>query len=79
VHRPIRLGTIAGFLACSCPLDLSAPGKPSDPEIFLQIPPYYAGDATERLVAHLIFMVPIARFAIFESVYQTSGGMPVLA
>src|SRR5512133_211391 len=37
--RPIRLDTAADFLACSCPLSLSAPGKPSDPETSLQVPP----------------------------------------
>src|SRR5947208_13341224 len=32
-RRPIRLGTTTGSLACSCPLHLSTPGKPSDPGI----------------------------------------------
>src|SRR3954469_9928936 len=30
-RRSIRLDAAADFLACSCPLNLSAPGKPSDP------------------------------------------------
>ena len=30
---PVRIGTAAGFLACSRPLHLSDPGKPSDPGI----------------------------------------------
>src|SRR6266446_5477179 len=41
--RSIRLDTTAGFLACSCPLYLSAPGKPVDPEIFLQSLPAEQG------------------------------------
>ena len=33
-HRPVRLGTVAGFLACCFPLIvLSDSGEPSDPEI----------------------------------------------
>jgi hypothetical protein len=51
-HRPIRLGTAAGFLACYFPsAALSDRGKPLDPEIFLHIPPYSIGDTTERLAA----------------------------
>jgi SRSO17 transposase len=42
----------AAFLACSCSLHLSDPGKPSDPRIFLQIPPNSARDTTGRLAAH---------------------------
>jgi SRSO17 transposase len=42
----------AAFLACSCPLCLSTPGKPSDPGILLQIPPNFIGDTTGRLAAH---------------------------
>src|SRR5450759_1564507 len=52
VRRPQRLGPATGFLACSCPLHLSAPGKPSDPRTSLRVPPGYDGDATGRLVAH---------------------------
>jgi hypothetical protein len=37
-RRPIRLGTAAGFLACCCPLHLSDPGQPSDPETTPLIP-----------------------------------------
>src|SRR3954468_15608436 len=51
-HRPQRLDPATGFLACSCPLHLSVPGQPSDPEIFLRIPPNSIGDTTGRLVAH---------------------------
>ena len=50
--RPIRLGTAAAFLACYCPLHLSAPGKPSDPGTSLRVPPGCAGDAAKRLAAH---------------------------
>src|SRR2546430_5479103 len=51
-HRLQRLNTIAAFLACSCPLHLSDPGKPSDPETFLQVPPNFIGYTTKRLAAH---------------------------
>jgi amino acid transporter len=34
---------------------------------------------SDLIVYGLVFMVPIAPFAIFGSVYQTSGGMPPLA
>src|SRR5947208_13421840 len=51
-HRFQRLNTIAAFLACSCPLHLSDPGKPSDPETFLQVPPNFIGYTTKRLAAH---------------------------
>src|ERR1019366_3033390 len=44
VRRPQRLGPATGFLACSCPLHLSAPGKPSEPRTSLRVPPGYAGD-----------------------------------
>src|SRR5260221_8713316 len=50
--RPIRLGAAAGFLACSCPLSLSAPGKPSDPGTSLRVPPGCTGNTAKRLVAH---------------------------
>src|SRR5260370_9836807 len=50
--RPIRLGTAAAFLACYCPLHLSAPGKPSDPGTSLRVPPGCAGDTAKRLAAH---------------------------
>src|SRR3954470_11144071 len=53
-HRPQRLDPATGFLACSCPLHLSVPGQPSDPEIFLRIPPNSIGDTTGRLVAHFV-------------------------
>src|SRR5690606_41008596 len=39
-------------LACSCPLNLSDPGKPSDPRTSLRVPPGSTGDTTVRLVAH---------------------------
>src|SRR5882757_9590819 len=52
-RRLVRLSTAAGFLACCCPPGaLSDRGKPSDPGMFLQIPPYLIGDTTERLAAH---------------------------
>jgi hypothetical protein len=51
---PVRLGTTAAFLACSGPLHLSDPGKPSDPRTSLRVLPGCAGDTTRRLVAHLI-------------------------
>jgi hypothetical protein len=50
---PVRLGTTAAFLACSGPLHLSDPGKPSDPRTSLRVLPGCAGDTTRRLVAHL--------------------------
>jgi hypothetical protein len=37
-RHPIRLGTATGFLACCCPLHLSDPGQPSDPETTPLIP-----------------------------------------
>jgi hypothetical protein len=36
---PVRLGTTTAFLACSCPLHPSDPGKPSDPGTSLQVLP----------------------------------------
>src|SRR5258705_226520 len=36
---PVRLGTATAFLACSGPLHLSDPGKPSDPGTSLRVPP----------------------------------------
>src|ERR1019366_5340182 len=57
VRRAQRLGPATGFLACSCPLPLSAPGKPSEPRTSLRVPPGYAGDATGRLVAHNMFSI----------------------
>src|SRR5437660_4047061 len=53
-HRPRRLGAICGFLACCCPLSLLGPGQPSDPGTSLRVPPGFAGDATKRLVAHIL-------------------------
>src|SRR5207248_9688297 len=50
-RRPVRLGTATGFLACYCPLHLSDPGKPSDPEITPPISARCASDITLRLVA----------------------------
>src|SRR6478609_11835211 len=41
-------------MACSCPIHLSASGKPSDPETFLQVPPNCVGDTTKRHTAHYI-------------------------
>src|SRR4051794_28162649 len=38
-RRPGHLDPAAGFLACSCPLHLSDPGKPSDPGTSLRVPP----------------------------------------
>ena len=49
----LRLDTTATFLACSGPLHLSDPGKPSDPRTSLRVLPSSAGDTTRRLVAHL--------------------------
>jgi hypothetical protein len=49
---PLTPGTTAAFLACSCPLHLSDPGQPSDPETSLRVPPSCAGDTTRRLAAH---------------------------
>src|ERR1039457_7000247 len=51
-HCSIRLDAVAGFLACSCPLNLSAPGKPSDPGTSLRVPPSCTGNTARRLVAH---------------------------
>jgi hypothetical protein len=51
-HRPIRLGTTTGFLACCCPLHLTDPGKPSGPQTPPPICARYAGYTTVRLVAH---------------------------
>jgi hypothetical protein len=51
--RFIRLNTTAAFLACYCSLHLSDPGKPSDPETTLQVPPNCVGNTTRRLVAHI--------------------------
>lgn len=51
---PLRLGTTAAFLACSGPLHLSDPGKPSDPRTSLRVLPGCAGDTTRHLVAHQI-------------------------
>ena len=51
---PVRLRATTAFLACSGPLHLSDPGKPSDPRTSLQVLPGCAGDTTGRLVAHLI-------------------------
>src|SRR6266702_6305795 len=52
-HRPVHLGTVAGFLACCFPLIvLSDSGKPSDPEITPLIPARCAGYTTARLMAH---------------------------
>ncbi len=39
-------------MACSCPIRLSASGKPSDPETFLQVSPNCVGDTTKRHTAH---------------------------
>src|SRR5207248_5589463 len=50
-RRPGHLDPATGFLACSCPLHLSDPGKPSDPGTSLRVPPGYAGDTTRRLAA----------------------------
>jgi len=36
---PVRLGATSAFLACSGPLHLSDPGKPSDPRTSLRVPP----------------------------------------
>lgn len=46
-----RMGTATAFLACYCPLRLSAPGKPSDPGIsseFLPAEPGIQQDASRR-------------------------------
>jgi len=51
---PVRLGTATAFLACSGPLHLSDPGKPSDPGTSLRVPPSCAGDTTRRLAAQRI-------------------------
>jgi hypothetical protein len=51
---PVRLGTATAFLACSGPLHLSDPGKPSDPGTSLRVPPGCAGDTTRRLAAQRI-------------------------
>jgi hypothetical protein len=51
-RRPIRLDPATGFLTCCCPLNLSAPGKSSDPGTSFRFPPRCAGDMTRRLVAH---------------------------
>jgi hypothetical protein len=51
-HRPIRLGTATGFLACCCPLHLTDPGKPSGPQTPPPICARYTGYTTVRLVAH---------------------------
>jgi hypothetical protein len=48
---PVRLGTATAFLACSGPLHLSDPGKPSDPGTSLRVPPGCTGDTTGRLAA----------------------------
>ena len=55
---PVRLGTATAFLACSGPLHLSDPGKPSDPGTSLRVPPSCAGDTTRRLAAH----APVGRW-----------------
>ena len=47
----VRLAVTAAFLACSGPLHLSDPGKPSDPRTSLRVLPGSAGDTTRRLVA----------------------------
>lgn len=52
--RPGRLQTATASLACSCPLALSRPGKPGDPETSLRVPPGCAGDTTTRLTAHTV-------------------------
>src|SRR6266508_6139161 len=41
-----------GHPACSCPVNLSASGKPADPETSLQVPPCCTGDTTRRHTAH---------------------------
>src|SRR5262249_32769090 len=41
--RSQHLDTAAGWLACCCPLRLSAPGKPSDPGMVLQSLPAEQG------------------------------------
>jgi hypothetical protein len=51
-HRPVRLGTAAGFLACYGPLHLTDPGKPSDPQTPPPVRARYTGDIAVRLVAH---------------------------
>ena len=50
----VRLDATATFLACSGPLHLSDPGKPSDPRTSLRVLPGCTGDTTRRLVAHHI-------------------------
>src|SRR5215469_12597194 len=51
-HRSIRLDTITGWLPCCFSLNLSAPGKASDPGTSLQVPPCYTGNTVKRLAAH---------------------------
>jgi hypothetical protein len=50
-RRSIRLDKTVDLLPCSCSLILSELGKASDPETSFQVPPDYAGNTTERLVA----------------------------
>lgn len=56
-RRSSRLDTAAGLLACSHPVHLSDPGKPSDPGISLRSLPAAPGCDEARRGAHLLLVV----------------------